>query len=461
LTSNFFAISCFKEIFTQFKPKTERKTERKTEMKKLIKLLLALVAIFFAVSTIFSNPININWIGGVSGPRNDSWFSSISWNDFSSNVIYATKNSMKNYDKDGQVIVLVSDISDGSTILNLMESKPSSEFTYSGKNFSGIGFFIEEINGIKNIPEDNIYWTVLVNEGETSVGVSEQVINTGDTIKFILDSVSNDEVVFEDDLGTYEKVIGTEVNQFWDGKFVNKNSYPEEKGQGWNQIVWITTDLNSTFIPKDISMTIYVERWAYGSQSWQEYSSRLVNYETVGVICQSFEFGEDGIPGTEDDEIFADNSISTKSFIFSSSGITFLPMIGQNYSNGTPERVLVNNTYDFLLDNKVRLRFVISVPFEYSNGSKGVVTEEKIVYKQLEPINNGELINFNNLITDENGLVTGVKLDLFNFDPTGLYQIEKSTDLKKWYPFGWKYGSGILEQDVEGSRNFFRIKNRY
>ena len=424
-------------------------------MKKHIKLTMAFCVIFFTTSVSIASPVNVDWVGGVPGPRNDSGFNSISWNEFSENVIFATKNSLSTYDKQGEVIEFVSDIPNGSTVLDLMNSKSTNEFNYSGKNFSGMGLFVEEINGINNIPENNVYWKILVNGEETSVGVSDKIINHGDIIRFVLDSVSNDKVVFEKDLGIYLKVLGTNINQFWEGSFIGNDSYPVEKGQAWNEIAWITTDLNSTFIPNEVSMIVYVEKWNTSIQDWEIQSTNIADVETIGVISQSFEIGEDGIVGTEDDVIYDDNTIPTKSLIFSSSGVTFLPL-GQ----GDNEFAAVNNTRDFLLDNKVRLRFVLSVPFEYSNGTKGVVTEEKTIYKQTESLSQTEEPIFSNINVNEDGTYK-IEIDLSLLDSSGLYLFEKSTNLIEWHPFNWKTGSGILEQDVEGPKNFFRIKNKY
>ncbi|MFW5887170.1 MAG: hypothetical protein ACOCUH_00045 [Bacteriovoracia bacterium] len=128
-------------------------------MKKFLKKIAIVIAITTALllfaygSKAEASPIDISWIGGSSGPRNDSDFSSISWEDYSDNVIHAVKNNLTTYDNSGEVIELTSDISDGSTILDLMNSKSDSEdFSFSGKEFEGLGFFIESINGIENIP---------------------------------------------------------------------------------------------------------------------------------------------------------------------------------------------------------------------------------------------------------------------------------------------------------------------
>jgi len=439
-------------------------------MKKFFKKLPMLV-IITTVVLLFAHgprseasPIDIDWIGGSSGPRNDSNFSSISWEDYSNNVVHAVKNNLTTYDNSGEVIELTSDIIDGSTILDLMDSKSDTgDFSFSGKEFDGLGFFIESINGIENIPEENVYWSILVNDQETNKGASEEVINQGDVVKFVLDSVSNDEVKIEYTLDEYLGVLGTEINPYWKNKFLDEdNAYPYEKGHSWHEIVWIKANLGSTFVPEDISMTISTERWDHNNQEWIEFRSETADSTTQGVISQSFSNGEDEAPGTEDDEEISDNSIQSQSFIFSSSGVTFLPITLQGQNN-PPEYVKVDNAQNWLLDGKVRIRFLIEIPFKYSNGTTGLVTGEKILYKKPKEINhsNQQLLSVDNISPDENSNKWNVRLWFEGADSNDLIQVQKSQDLENWYPFKWKSGAGILDQQVEGSKNFFRIIEIY
>ncbi|MFW5887169.1 MAG: hypothetical protein ACOCUH_00040 [Bacteriovoracia bacterium] len=303
----------------------------------------------------------------------------------------------------------------------------------------------------------------MVNDQKTDQGASEEVINQGDVVKFLLDSVSNDEVEIEYNLDEYLGVLGTEINPYWENQFLDEDeAYPFEKGHSWHEIVWIKANSSSTFIPEDIKMTISLERWDYDSQEWVNFRSETADYATQGVISQSFSNGEDNIPGTEDDEEVSDNSIPSQSFIFSSSGITFLPITLQGQNN-PPEYVKVNNTRNWLLEGKVRIRFVIEIPFKYSNDTTGLVTEEKILYKKPKEIDssNQPLLSVDSISPDGDDDTWNVKLQFEGVDSDDLIQVEQSQDLENWSPFKWKSGAGLLDQQAEGDKNFFRIIEIY
>ncbi len=73
----------------------------------------------------------------------------------------------------------------GSTVLDLMETiKKQGEFKFNGKNSPGLGFFVEEINGVKNSPSANAYWIYYVNEEAAPVGVSSYVLKNNDVINW-------------------------------------------------------------------------------------------------------------------------------------------------------------------------------------------------------------------------------------------------------------------------------------
>lgn len=71
----------------------------------------------------------------------------------------------------------------GSAVLNLMEIlKKQNKLDFDGKNSSGLGFFVEEINGIKNNPSANTYWIYYVNGEAAAVGISTYIIKNNDVI---------------------------------------------------------------------------------------------------------------------------------------------------------------------------------------------------------------------------------------------------------------------------------------
>ncbi len=60
--------------------------------------------------------------------------------------------------------------------------RESGRISFSTKNFSGLGQFVEEINGIKNSPNTGFYWTFYINNQEAKVGISNYIIKPNDLI---------------------------------------------------------------------------------------------------------------------------------------------------------------------------------------------------------------------------------------------------------------------------------------
>lgn len=58
----------------------------------------------------------------------------------------------------------------------------SSYFKFSGKNFSGMGFFVDEINGTKNSLTKN--WVYYINGKYATVGISGYYLKNGDIIEW-------------------------------------------------------------------------------------------------------------------------------------------------------------------------------------------------------------------------------------------------------------------------------------
>lgn len=72
---------------------------------------------------------------------------------------------------------------EGSTVYDLMD-KASKEygFSFSGKNFPGIGFFIEEIKGVRQDTRKGLYWIYSINGQKAQVGISNYILKPHDVI---------------------------------------------------------------------------------------------------------------------------------------------------------------------------------------------------------------------------------------------------------------------------------------
>lgn len=68
------------------------------------------------------------------------------------------------------------------TVYDVMKNAEKEGFSFLGRKYPQLGFFVDEINGIKN--ESNKYWIYYVNEKEASVGVSKYIIKEGDIISW-------------------------------------------------------------------------------------------------------------------------------------------------------------------------------------------------------------------------------------------------------------------------------------
>lgn len=77
----------------------------------------------------------------------------------------------------------------GKTVYDLMLAlKNRGAFDFQGKASAGLGFFVEEINGVKNNPLKNKFWLYYVNGKTASVGISNYVLTAKDVISWRYES---------------------------------------------------------------------------------------------------------------------------------------------------------------------------------------------------------------------------------------------------------------------------------
>ena len=76
-------------------------------------------------------------------------------------------------------------VKEGATVydsMNNIQSVKENNFSFSGKEYSGLGYFVDEINGIKGIPGK--YWIYYINNKEASVSISKYILKSGDIISW-------------------------------------------------------------------------------------------------------------------------------------------------------------------------------------------------------------------------------------------------------------------------------------
>lgn len=71
----------------------------------------------------------------------------------------------------------------GSTVLAAMQTLASTtDFTFTGREYSGMGYFVESISGKK--AADGYVWIFYMNGIKSGKGISSVVVNEGDTIEW-------------------------------------------------------------------------------------------------------------------------------------------------------------------------------------------------------------------------------------------------------------------------------------
>lgn len=63
--------------------------------------------------------------------------------------------------------------------------------TFEAKEFSGMGFFIQSINGISNDNKKGMYWIYYINNKKASLGVSSYEVQPGDSITWHYEKTYN------------------------------------------------------------------------------------------------------------------------------------------------------------------------------------------------------------------------------------------------------------------------------
>lgn len=70
------------------------------------------------------------------------------------------------------------------TAMQKLTARSEQPFMFSGKEYSTLGYFVEEINGQKNNPETGKYWIYYTNDQPAKEGVSTHLLTEGETIEW-------------------------------------------------------------------------------------------------------------------------------------------------------------------------------------------------------------------------------------------------------------------------------------
>jgi len=92
---------------------------------------------------------------------------------------FPTENSTQNHDS-GSITFTATTASSVLDVMNTLAAEGS--FSFSGRDFPGLGFFVEEMNGRKNM--DGYYWILYVNGTPSQTGASQTMLSDGNTIEW-------------------------------------------------------------------------------------------------------------------------------------------------------------------------------------------------------------------------------------------------------------------------------------
>jgi len=65
-----------------------------------------------------------------------------------------------------------------------LSARSADHFYFVAREYPGMGFFVEEINGLKNDNRAGIYWIYYINGQSAKIGISNYIIKSGDIIEW-------------------------------------------------------------------------------------------------------------------------------------------------------------------------------------------------------------------------------------------------------------------------------------
>ncbi len=78
----------------------------------------------------------------------------------------------------------------GSVYDMLVAAQKKGLISFSGRQFSGVGFFVEEIDGLRQDGRKGMYWIYAVNGTKAHVGVSSYELKEGDRVTFTYEAAN-------------------------------------------------------------------------------------------------------------------------------------------------------------------------------------------------------------------------------------------------------------------------------
>ncbi len=73
----------------------------------------------------------------------------------------------------------------------MRQASEQCQFTYQGKNYAGLGFFVEKLGAVASNKTAGQFWIYSVNGAKATLGVSQQIVQPGDTITWTYEADYN------------------------------------------------------------------------------------------------------------------------------------------------------------------------------------------------------------------------------------------------------------------------------
>src|SRR3989344_4379275 len=73
-------------------------------------------------------------------------------------------------------------VAPGSSAYHVLETAREQGLSFKGRNFPGMGFFVEELQGKAESNRQGMYWIYSINNKKAEVGVSSYIIQPNDVI---------------------------------------------------------------------------------------------------------------------------------------------------------------------------------------------------------------------------------------------------------------------------------------
>jgi len=150
-------------------------------------LIVIVVSVSFKISKENDSKKSLNEEVGFEGPQTPppaNLIPDLSTEDLPKNSV------IENKDLRPMIEIMVGDvgykapIKIGETLKETMDlyQSQNDNFTFSGKEMQGVGFFVDEINGVKN--SDGLFWVYYVNDVSATLGISSLRLSGGEVIRW-------------------------------------------------------------------------------------------------------------------------------------------------------------------------------------------------------------------------------------------------------------------------------------